>query len=73
MILIRPRAAAAQIAATVQSHPWRSRYIASAARNLARWNTLATSDRDAVINLIAALARRHGSRPAYHDDNIVAR
>jgi glycosyltransferase involved in cell wall biosynthesis len=53
-----PTDAAARIASALSDSDWRSRYMALAARNLARWNTLATADRDAVINLIAELASR---------------
>ena len=40
------------------SRQWRSDYVALAAQNLKRWNGLATTDRDAVIGLIADLAAR---------------
>ena len=39
---------------------WRANHVALAAQNLRRWNTLAESDRDAVIDLIAGLAGRPG-------------
>jgi glycosyltransferase involved in cell wall biosynthesis len=63
-------AAAAEIAALISAPDWRARHVASAAYNLKRWNTLAESDRGAVIELIAGLAGRpvpavaaQGSRP----------
>jgi glycosyltransferase involved in cell wall biosynthesis len=65
-----PAAAAAKIAAMLSHRQWRSRYIALAAQNLNRWNTLAAADRDAVIGLIAELAGR-SARPAYRNDSIV--
>lgn len=63
-----PGAAAARIAATLSNRQWRSRYAALAAQNLKGWNTLASADRDAVIDLIAALAGRRMRRPAYRND-----
>jgi glycosyltransferase involved in cell wall biosynthesis len=51
-----PSCAAARIAAALSNEGWRARYVAQAARNLARWNDLARSDREAVIGLIARLA-----------------
>jgi glycosyltransferase involved in cell wall biosynthesis len=56
-----PVAAATRIEAMLSERQWRSRYVAVSAENLTRWNTLATSDRDAVISLIARLARRRVS------------
>ncbi|HLZ01624.1 MAG TPA: glycosyltransferase [Bradyrhizobium sp.] len=53
-----PDAAAARIAAMLSEPDWRARYVELAARNLARWNALATSDRNVVIALIAKLAGR---------------
>jgi len=53
-----PADAAARIAAALSDPDWRTRYAALAARNLSRWNRLATADRDAVISLIAELAGR---------------
>jgi glycosyltransferase involved in cell wall biosynthesis len=52
-----PKAAAATIAGLLADGAWRSRYVALDAQNLARWNALARADRDAVVALIAALAR----------------
>jgi glycosyltransferase involved in cell wall biosynthesis len=54
----QPADAAARIAAALSASDWRSRYLALAARNLSRWNKLAT-DRGKVIDLINALASRH--------------
>jgi glycosyltransferase involved in cell wall biosynthesis len=72
-----PKAAAATIAGLLADSPWRSRYVALAAKNLARWNELARADRDAVVTLIARLARdgtparapRRGDRMAPNTDN----
>jgi glycosyltransferase involved in cell wall biosynthesis len=65
-----PKAAAAKIAGVLADDGWRSRYMAQDAQNLARWNALAGADRDAVVTLIARLARdltpararRHGDQ-----------
>jgi glycosyltransferase involved in cell wall biosynthesis len=56
-----PVAAAIRIEAMLSQRQWRSRYVAVAAQNLTRWNALAAADRDAVISLIARLARRQVS------------
>ena len=56
-----PADAAAKIAAVLSDSRWRARYAALAARNLARWNKLATADRESVIGLIAELASRRSS------------
>jgi hypothetical protein len=72
-----PKAAAATIAGLLADSPWRSRYVALGAKNLARWNALARADRDAVVTLIARLARdgtparapRRGDRMAPNTDN----
>jgi glycosyltransferase involved in cell wall biosynthesis len=56
-----PFAAATRIEAMLSERQWRARYVAVAAQNLARWNALATADRDAVIGLISRLARRRVS------------
>jgi glycosyltransferase involved in cell wall biosynthesis len=53
-----PRAAAARIVAMCSEPGWRARHVDLAVRNLARWNALATTDRNAVIALIAKLAGR---------------
>jgi glycosyltransferase involved in cell wall biosynthesis len=69
-----PVAAATRIAAMLSHHQWRSSYVALAAQNLKRWNALATTDRDAVISLIAGLAGQQVSAtPAEHNDNLVER
>jgi glycosyltransferase involved in cell wall biosynthesis len=49
-------AAALQIAGALSGATWRVQYAALAAQNLARWNALAASDRETVIDLIADLA-----------------
>jgi glycosyltransferase involved in cell wall biosynthesis len=67
-----PAATAVKIAAMLSHRQWRSGYVALAAQNLERWNTLAAADRDAVIGLIAELAGRQVStRTAYRNDSIV--
>jgi glycosyltransferase involved in cell wall biosynthesis len=66
-----PVAAATRIEAMLSQRQWRSRYVALATQNLKRWNALATADRDAVIGLIAKLARRPVITPAHRDDNHV--
>jgi glycosyltransferase involved in cell wall biosynthesis len=53
-----PQAAAARIAALLCEPGWRARHVDLATRNLARWNALAAADRNTVIALIAALAKR---------------
>ncbi|MBU6462974.1 MAG: glycosyltransferase [Bradyrhizobium sp.] len=68
-----PKAAAMRIIALLTERHWRSRYVALNAHNIARWNALAGLDRNAVIALIAGLARhkppvsRHG-RDQHFDD-----
>jgi glycosyltransferase involved in cell wall biosynthesis len=67
-----PVAAATRIEAMLSQRQWRSRYVALATQNLKRWNALATADRDAVIGLIARLARRQMSTtPTHRNDNHV--
>jgi glycosyltransferase involved in cell wall biosynthesis len=51
-----PARAAARIAVALSDENWRPRYVAQAARNLARWNDLAHDDRETVVSLIARLA-----------------
>jgi glycosyltransferase involved in cell wall biosynthesis len=65
-----PAATATRIEAMLSQRQWRSRYVAVAAQNLKRWNALASADRDAVISLIAGLARRRlSAMPACRGDN----
>ena len=67
-----PVAAATRIETMLSQRQWRSRYEALATQNLTRWNALATADRDAVIGLIAGLARRQlSTTPANRNDNHV--
>ena len=67
-----PAEAAATIAAGVSQPHWLADYAVRAAQNLARWNALATADRDAVIGLIAELAGRQVSgRTAYRDNSVL--
>jgi glycosyltransferase involved in cell wall biosynthesis len=68
-----PAAAAAKIAAMLSASEWRSRYVALAAQNLERWNTLAGADRDAVISLIAGLAARGHPRSTPYRNSLVER
>lgn len=51
-----PASAAERIAAVLSMPDWRTRYVALAIRNLARWNDLARGDRETVVSLIAHLA-----------------
>jgi len=51
-----PVSAANRITTILSARDWRSRYVALAEQNLARWNALADRDRDVVIDLIAGLA-----------------
>lgn len=67
-----PTAAAAKIAAALSEAGWRSDYAARATENLTRWNTLASTDRDAVIDLIGGLAQQQEpARPADRRNNRV--
>jgi glycosyltransferase involved in cell wall biosynthesis len=52
-----PADAAGRIAGLLSHREWRSRHVALDEQNLERWNALASADRNAVINLIAKLAR----------------
>ncbi|WP_024506543.1 glycosyltransferase [Bradyrhizobium sp. ARR65] len=61
-----PAAAAARITGLLSDHQWRSRYVALDAQNLQRWNALASADRDAVIGLIASLARSEAPMSLQH-------
>jgi glycosyltransferase involved in cell wall biosynthesis len=65
--------AAARVVAALSGDAWRPRYVALAAQNLERWNTLAATDHDKVIDLIAALAGGHmAGRPVITNSNIAA-
>ena len=69
-----PVAAATRIEAMLSQRQWRSRCVALATQNLKRWNALAAADRDAVIGLIAGLARRQVfTTPDSRNDNHVWR
>ena len=61
-----PADAAARISGLLAHREWRSRYVDLNAQNLQRWNALASADRDAVINLIAKLARNPMLAPLQH-------
>lgn len=66
-----PAEAAGRIAGALDGENWRASHAARGAQNLARWNALAASDRDAVVNLIARLAHRPASalQPAASGDD----
>jgi glycosyltransferase involved in cell wall biosynthesis len=66
-----PMAAAARIAGLLSDRHWRSRYVALGARNLKRWNALASADHDAVIALIARLARHRPTPSPHRGDQVV--
>ena len=53
-----PASAAERIIAAISVPGWRALHAARGAKNLARWNALASADHDAVIDLIARLAHR---------------
>ncbi len=59
--------AAAQIGAAIATPKWRPQYVAAANQNLARWNALAASDHDTVIELITELAGATAGRTAPKD------
>jgi glycosyltransferase involved in cell wall biosynthesis len=66
--------AANRIAAALSGDGWRARYVARAAQNLERWNALAASDHDKVIDLIARLAGgRTAEQPVLNNDKMAAR
>lgn len=50
--------AARKIAEAFSPFDWREAYIVSGSQNLMRWNALAASDRDIVIQLVARVARQ---------------
>jgi hypothetical protein len=68
-----PGGAAAQIGAAIATPKWRPQYVAAANQNLSRWNALAASDHDTVIDLIAELAAGAAIRRDAPKDNMVAR
>jgi glycosyltransferase involved in cell wall biosynthesis len=53
-----PTAAAASVARLVAMNGWRQLHVQQARNNLERWNGLAAADRDAVLELIARMARK---------------
>ncbi|MBQ8103198.1 MAG: glycosyltransferase [Afipia sp.] len=55
---VNPTSAAERIIAAASAPEWRALHAAQAAKNLDRWNDLASADRDAVLDLIARLAHR---------------
>jgi len=64
-----PAGAASQIAAAIAHDGWRAQHAGLAVQNLQRWNMLAASDRDAVIDLIAGLAgNRLPTAPLYRSE-----
>jgi glycosyltransferase involved in cell wall biosynthesis len=50
--------AASKIAKALSTPDWKQAYIESGMKNLTRWNSLAASDRDIVIHLVARIARQ---------------
>jgi glycosyltransferase involved in cell wall biosynthesis len=54
-----PIAAAAGITHLVAMDSWRQLHVQQARDNLVRWNGLAASDRDTVLDLIARMARKY--------------
>ncbi len=48
---------ASKIADALSTPDWRALYVARGTQNLTRWNALAASDRDAVIDFVAQIAR----------------
>ena len=67
-----PASAAERIAAALSAPDWRACYVALAEQNLARWNALASGDRDTVINLIAGLAGTYALTPSQADSDVAA-
>ena len=61
-----PAAAAARIASLFSDHAWRSRYVSQDEQNLRRWNALASTDRDIVIDLIDKLASDQSQQSVTH-------
>ena len=53
-----PALSASKIAEALSAPDWRAFYAAQGTQNLARWNALAASDRDAVINFVAQIAHQ---------------
>lgn len=51
-----PALSASRIAESLSAPDWRAFHAARGIQNLARWNDLAASDRDAVINLVARIS-----------------
>ncbi|MBN9603288.1 MAG: glycosyltransferase [Afipia felis] len=69
-----PNTAAGSIAQLVATNGWRRIHVQQARKNLARWNGLAASDRNAVLDLIARMARRPLRNPtAINNRSIAAR
>lgn len=53
-----PASSASRIAEALSAPEWKDFYVARGTQNLTRWNSLAASDRDTVINLVAQIARQ---------------
>lgn len=53
-----PLSSASRIAKALSIPDWRTQYAIHGARNLMRWNALAASDRNAVIQLVARIAHQ---------------
>jgi glycosyltransferase involved in cell wall biosynthesis len=56
-----PRSAAQIIASSLRETGWRQTHATHAEQNLRRWNAIARTDRDAVVDAIARLARSRRS------------
>jgi len=56
----KPHDAANVIAAALSQEGWRAAFIDRASSNLSRWNQLAASDRDGVVELLMRLGHRSG-------------
>lgn len=67
-----PTAAATSIARLVATDGWRQLNVRQARANLARWNSLAASDRDTVLDLIARMAHERACDPGTLSDRSIA-
>ena len=67
-----PTAAATSIARLVATDGWRQLHVRQARANLARWNSLATSDRKTVLDLIARMAHERACDRGTLSDRSIA-
>lgn len=67
-----PTGAAASIARLVATDDWRQLHVRQARANLARWNNLAASDRDIVLDLIARMAHERACDRGTLSDRSIA-